>query len=73
MSPKEASDKLGHYADKFGAWVHDLTPEDARAMAANRREQFGWMGGGAAHLHLLCDAVQFGAVAECLEILAETP
>ena len=72
MDRKEASDKLGHYVDKYGQLAKNATPETALVIAAGRRALFNMRGGGAANLYLLSEAVHFESIAECLKVIQQS-
>lgn len=71
MDLREASDKLALYAETYGEGIRDLTPEQARAVGRFRRLLFAERGEGAKNLYLLSEAVQYVAIAECIEVIQQ--
>lgn len=71
MDLREASDKLAHYVDSYGEEIRCLTPEQARWVSKGLRDLFEKRGGGPTNLYLLSQAVQYGAIAECIEVIQQ--
>lgn len=66
---REASDKLKHYADTYGQWIHILSPGGARCISHGRRTLADQEPDSLKKLPLLVESVQFESIAKCLAIL----
>lgn len=71
MDLTEAVGKLKHYHADYGDWVYTTTPDQARERASDYRLDAQTEEDIAKRLTLLVKAVQFEAVADCLEILGD--